>query len=781
MPTLSLVAGLLVIVLVESRMSSLLGAPNLKKAAVQPFKYDSFDVDDDDDFGGSPLVVKNEKKKKKSGDKKAHKEKAKGDVAQRKATSISPDVSTPRTRSSPTSTVQHHDDDYDDDYEYEADFEPVEEDVDDDYISSVASSSADTSRDDLKSTVKSSDALRNEMERRIEEETRKHDALLQQIKQDQQAREAASLAKQTALQKEIDMLKAAQADLVKVREAAANEADTERLQGSSGQHHPTLEDEKALALHRRRQRERERDIALKRVEEESAAHALFQRLAQDVREVFHELNLSVVAAEKERLIKDERYRREREMKDRKEDQERAERTQKESQEREAREEKFWGLIEQREEKFRQLVASRLQQDEAEREDRLKRDLEDRTTRLRNERELRENLEQLDKEQRAKAVEDVRQRDVLLLQTQLEEMKSHFRSQTEELRHQFEADRQHSSKFHQAEIAMVEKRHEAAIEQMNQRHAHQLVVVESHVANATKLEELTTHIHEEVEASHRLHEKLTQERIDALKSKEQHIEEQKAVLQCLMDDLRHSREEMEKERCRIAALATKFDLAVGSFTRNSEEDRRLFQEAYSKQETLRMQIEKDRKLMVAEAAHERKVLEQLHEEFLARKIQMMDEIHVERAALAKEHAEVNAIRERQSREEAGLLQSIHSREEAYRGKVEAIEDAHLSAQQMKIEHKRLLDEIVAGKELLDKERSQFETEKEELLKHCEEIQRRAEEAAASQGRLRQQLVDERAAKEKHSKFEAASRGAMNSAALFQVQLAEQQAIIQRYGA
>ncbi|ESL12143.1 hypothetical protein TRSC58_00095 [Trypanosoma rangeli SC58] len=102
---------------------------------------------------------------------------------------------------------------------------------------------------------------------------------------------------------------------------------------------------------RRRLRERERAVHLRRLEQEEAARSLFQRLAQDVREVFHELNLSVVASEKDRLMKDERYRKEREAKDRRDELEKQERMQKESKEREEREAKFWSALEDRDTRF----------------------------------------------------------------------------------------------------------------------------------------------------------------------------------------------------------------------------------------------------------------------------------------------------------------------------------------------------------------------------------------------------------------------------------------------
>lgn len=547
-------------------------------------------------------------------------------------------------------------------------------------------------------------------------------------------------------------------------------------------------DYQALAAQRRRRRERERAIALKRKEEERAAYESFQRLAQDVREVFHELNLSVVSAEKERLMKDDRYRREREMKDQREATERAEKLQKELQERTEREEKWWQAITEREEKFATKMQARLQQEEMEREDRLRRDLEDRATRLRNERELHENLDKLEKERRAKNDEEGRHRESLLLQTQLTEMKTHYHEQTEELRHQMELDRAHGEELHKLEIAMMEKRHDAAMEKLQQQHGHQIAVVESYVNNSSKLEKLTTQIHEEMEASKRLHEKLTQERLDALREKEKLLEEQQSVLSFMMKDVAKSREELDSERARMASLAAKFDISVSQCSRNAEEDRRLFQEAFSRQETLRQQIEKDRKIMVSEIAHERKVLEQQHEEFLARKMEMINEVHSERSLLAKERLEANAARERQNREESSLLQSLHAREEEYRTKLASMEENYLKVQEMKTEQKQLLDEVALERDKLREERVKFEMEKQELLQQFNNLRIRAEEGGAIQERLRQQLLEERAATERQTFVSAATAVKENeplpsyssspTASRFQIDLVNQRAILQK---
>ncbi|KAL7708205.1 hypothetical protein N2W54_006247 [Lotmaria passim] len=544
---------------------------------------------------------------------------------------------------------------------------------------------------------------------------------------------------------------------------------------AAGANAPTAE------LQRRRRREHERAISLRRAEEEEAAHSLFQRLAQDVREVFHELNLSVVAAEKERLIKDERYRRERELKDRREEMARAEKLEKELKEREEREAKYWAMAEQRDEKFRAVLEERLGKDEEEREARLKRDLEDRATRLRNERELRDEMDKVEKERRAKMEAEARSHDGLVLDAQLEEMKTQYRAQIEDVRRQMELDSQRKEELQKAELAMMAKRHEAALEQLQHQHAQQLAALEAHTGNTGRIEALVETLQNQMETAKAMNEKLMTERLATLQQKERQLEDHRAVLDAMAAEMKSSQETLATERARIAGLYAKFELALASFSKNSEEDRRTLRDAQAHYDTLRQQAEKDRRLMLNEVEQERKMLQQQFEEFLAKKMETMAELQAERVAIARERSEASMVRERQNRDETDLLKALHSREEEYKAKLESIESDREAALHMKEEHKRLYAAAAAERQALQQERSKFELEKKELLNRFEAVRKQAEDAAASQERLQMRLMGDRAdGYDGGSPVAGVLRGeplVCGAASRLQMDLARQRAVLQ----
>ncbi|KPI85093.1 hypothetical protein ABL78_5859 [Leptomonas seymouri] len=533
-------------------------------------------------------------------------------------------------------------------------------------------------------------------------------------------------------------------------------------------------------LQRRRRREHDRAVSLRRAEEEEAAHSLFQRLAQDVREVFHELNLSVVAAEKERLIKDERYRRDRELKDRREEMARAEKLEKELKEREERETKYWAMTEQRDEKFRAALEERLNKDEEEREARLKRDLEDRATRLRNERELRDEMDKVEKDRRSKMEAEARSHDNLILEAQLEEMKTQYRAQIEEVRRQIETDDARKEELQKAELAMMAKRHEAALEQLQHQHAKQLAALEAHIGNSSRIETLVESMQEQMEATRIMNEKLMAERLATLQQKERQLEDQRAVLDAMVSEAKSSQETLGAERARVAGLYTKFELALAAFNKNSEEDRRAMRESEAHYDTLRQQAEKDRRLMLNEVAQERKMLEQQFEEFLAKKMEAMAELQAERIAIARERSEASMLRERQNRDETDLLKALRSREEEYKAKLESIEADRETALHMKEEHKRLYAAAAAERQALQQEREKFELEKKELLNRFDTIRKQAEDAAASQERLQMRFLGDRAEGYDEVPVAGALRGeplVCSAASRFQMDLARQRAMLQ----
>ncbi|CCW68134.1 unnamed protein product [Phytomonas sp. Hart1] len=495
-----------------------------------------------------------------------------------------------------------------------------------------------------------------------------------------------------------------------------------------------------------RRRERERALHHQNADEEEDVHYLFQRLSQDVREVFHELCLSVIAAEKERLLRDERYRKEKEARDRREEQEHMERLLREVTEREEREAKFWTRAERSEQEFRVLIEDRLKKDEMEREARLKRDLQDSAERMRKDQELRSELEKLERERRSQVTAEAQKQDNSFIQSQIENIKSQYAVQLEDIRKQNEHHHASLEEFHRTEFEMIQKRYDVDSQQLLNQHAKQLALAETHFGKVDRLERVLGNLHSEIEASKKLSETLTEERLNTLQGKERMLGEQSSLLQAMMDDLKDSKQQLEKERARVSALYAKFELLLGNFTKNSEDDRRQLHETQTRLETLRQQTDKDRRLMLSEVFQERKVLEQQTDEFFSRKMEAMGELQAERLAISRERTEAAVARERHNRNETELLKSLHSREEEYALKIEAIDADRLAITQMKLDAKQASERIAADREAMAKERELFELEKQELLGRFDQIRRRAHEAASVQEKMRMALVQERATAE-----------------------------------
>ncbi|CCW61564.1 unnamed protein product [Phytomonas sp. EM1] len=496
----------------------------------------------------------------------------------------------------------------------------------------------------------------------------------------------------------------------------------------------------------RQLREREHTRLLEQTEEEGTMRYLFQRLSEDIREVFYELNLSIIAAEKERLLKDAQYQKEREARDKQVEKQNMERLLREVKEREEREEKFWSRAEEREQEFRALIEERLRKDEEEREARLKRDLQDSAERARKDRELRNQLESLERERRSQATADAHQRDNLFIQNQIENIKSQYAAQLEDIRNQNAIQHARLEESHRSELEMIQRRYDADSQQLINQHAKQLALAEAQFGKVDKLERILESLHAEIEASKKLSETLTEERLNTLQGKERQLEEQNSLLQALMNDLQDGKQQLEKERARISTLYAKFELLLGNFTKNAEEDRRQLQESQSRMETLRQQTDKDRRLMLSEIFQERKVLEQQTEEFFSRKMEAMSELQEERLAISRERTEAAISRERQNRDETELLKSLRSREEEYAMKIESIDADRSAISQMKLELKQAFERMAADREAIRKEREIFELEKQELLVRFDEIRRRAHDAASAQEKMRTALVQERAATE-----------------------------------
>jgi hypothetical protein len=543
---------------------------------------------------------------------------------------------------------------------------------------------------------------------------------------------------------------------------------------------------------RRRRRERERDRDLRRAHEEEAAHSLFHKLAKDVREVFHELNMAVVAAEKERLLKDERYRKEREMRDRREDLDRQERAEKERKEREDRDERYWKQMEERESRMSELLLMKLSREERDREERAKRDEVERGERFRSDKELRDHLEKQDRERRDREESAGRERDRLQLQAQLDEVKRQYQQQMEEMRRQFDLDRAHIQEIHKLEVAAMEKRHVEAASLTEKHHHEQLALMDLHTANASRLEQLIGAANSELIATQQLNEQVTRERLAMLKDREKEIDGQKELVQTVLHEVHSIRDNLNTERLRIASLYAQFDLAIKAFVKETGEERAKLREAQAHFDTLRMSLEKDRKQMLHEIAQERKMLEQQHDEFVERKMSSMSELQAERMAVMKERSEFTLMRERQNRDETAILASLRSRDEELSSKLEAIETDRQISAESKREAQRLLQEAQAERETIRRERNVFELEKAEVMHRIEDVTRRAEDARESQERMRKELASERTAHidvhralgplgSNHAGRPPTVGGYLmgqNTSSLMQLELAKQRAVLNR---
>ncbi|PWU96680.1 hypothetical protein C4B63_18g249 [Trypanosoma cruzi] len=774
-------------------MSSLKGAPSLNPPPKKGFSYNVFD----DEFGDyvSPVSSEdeNQKKKKKETVKKKEKErkKAKSKRAERRALESGGDgekgTSVRRGEGDPqsvtNSAVDYDVADYDAGAQYSDDFD------DDDIVPAPASPSFDNTRE-LQRTIKEEEArLERIAEEKMREVREMHEEQVRRWQQEQEVAAKTIQNQQEELRVQIEELKRLQEQKTKEAEqesksvGAPRDPNDDRDDGANA---VMVERRQLTENQRRRIRERERAVQLRRLEQEEAAKSLFQRLAQDVREVFHELNLSVVASEKERLIKDERYRKEREAKDRREELERQERMQKEAKEREEREAKFWSAMEDRDARFREFVEKKSLKDEEEREARWKRDLEDREARLKGDKELRSELESIERERRDREDKNVRERDRTLIQTFLDDLKRQYETQLEETRRQFELDRAHAEEMHRMELAAIEKRHAESAGQSDRIHMRQIEMLESHTGNAAKLEKIIEQMHFDMEATKKMNVTLNDERLAVLRQKEQLISEQKALVDNVLEELKYVKQEMEKERTRVASLYAKFDISLANFTKEAGDERRRCQETQSHYETLRQQLEKDRKLMLHEVSQERKAFEQQYEEFMAKKLQAMSELQDERLAIARERTEAAVLRERQNTDEMEVLKSLRAREEAYAEKVEAIEEDRLAVKEMRCEQKRLLDEISAEREALRKEREAFEADKKELLRRFEDLQLRAAEVGATHEQLRRELELNKNAKAKASMNAAArcvsthgdAASVLGAASRLQIDLSRQRAVLNR---
>ena len=538
-----------------------------------------------------------------------------------------------------------------------------------------------------------------------------------------------------------------------------------------------MSDDEGGGRRKRRERERERDF--RRLQEEEAAHSLFHRLAKDVREVFNELNMSVVAAEKERLLKDDRYRKEREARDRREEAERLERDQRQERERAEREEAFWKALGERESRYTEAVEKRALKDDADREERLQRDIEERTQRTRTDREVRDGLERLDRERRDREDALSLERDRKLIQSQVDDMKRQFQEHCEEIRRQFAVERGHLAEVHKMEMAAAEKRSIEALGANDKYHKDYALGAEQQAASAAKLEALVTLCNEAVTGTRAMLEEEGERRMAVIKQREASSEESAELVRRVLTDMTEMKEALNMERQRVAALYSKFDLTISNFNRTNEEWQRKFDEGRAHYDTLRQQLEKDKKAMLHEVAQERKLLDRQHEDFLAEKMRTMSEIQSERMAIMKDRTEAALAREKHNKDETALLLSLRTKEEEYQCRLEAIAADRDLANDLRREAQRLRDEAALERENLRRERVGFEQERDGIMMRVEYVRQKADDAIVDQNRLRKELAHERASNMQLGRSNSVPMiTAPAASSQFHLELAKQRAALSR---
>jgi hypothetical protein len=265
----------------------------------------------------------------------------------------------------------------------------------------------------------------------------------------------------------------------------------------------------------------------------------------------------------------------------------------------------------------------------------------------------------------------------------------------------------------------------------------------------------------------------------MREREQQVDQQVQLMQKLSMEQGSLKDQMDKERLRLVSLFSQFEVSMGSFQRDNETDRRKHSEGLAHLEAMRGQGEKDRKLALNEVTSERRLLEQQHNEFVDRKMTAMTELQEERTAVQKERAEWTLLRERQTRDETALLASLRSKEETLTERADGMQDDRRDIADMKREAARVREEALAERHALSGERMQFDAEKGMLEQRIDEVQRRAEDAANVQTRLRKDIAEERVSSEQRLFTVTATGGhGGRGSGAFQVDLARQRAVLNR---
>eukprot|EP01065_Artemidia_motanka_P049383 TRINITY_DN8163_c2_g2_i2.p1 TRINITY_DN8163_c2_g2~~TRINITY_DN8163_c2_g2_i2.p1 ORF type:complete len:1044 (+),score=498.71 TRINITY_DN8163_c2_g2_i2:64-3132(+) len=476
---------------------------------------------------------------------------------------------------------------------------------------------------------------------------------------------------------------------------------------------------------RRARREREWNRKMYLASEEDAAGALMKRLACDVKAIFQELNTSIVAAERERHIKEERYRKDREARDLRWTDEREQRDDRERREREEREERFWSALQEREREAQERREAKERQ--------FHEDITSRYREMEHEREQR-SIRNREADEKARRVDDesFRDREKQSYRIQLEMLQQSHRQQLEELSARMQGEVRHLQELRSMEVANIEKRHQHAIELQKEQHEASLRMLEVHGANARRLEGLVAQVRDEIAAVGDVHVKVNQERQAVLHEQEARLEDQMKLQAEMQAAVQEQRELLKMERDRVVSLYGRFEAAIQEFSKTHQAEGTRLQEATVRAERQREVADQERKRTLQELYDEQQRLEEMRSRLAEERRESARELQEERLAVARERGDLLMRREDQGRAEQRTLQSLVSREETAAEMVTRLKEDLERQHEREREVESLRDSVLQQRKEVAREREAVDSEKARL----HEVARKAVEESARAREMQQ---------------------------------------------
>eukprot|EP01064_Diplonema_japonicum_P011872 TRINITY_DN19318_c0_g3_i1.p1 TRINITY_DN19318_c0_g3~~TRINITY_DN19318_c0_g3_i1.p1 ORF type:complete len:870 (+),score=206.96 TRINITY_DN19318_c0_g3_i1:55-2610(+) len=459
---------------------------------------------------------------------------------------------------------------------------------------------------------------------------------------------------------------------------------------------------KEQARRQRRQLERRKQHLL--AEEEVAASAVMKRLANDIKGVFQELNMSIVAAERDRHQKEERYRKEREARDIAYEEERQTRDERDRRDRESREERFWDNLREQEKIRNAADTERRHREKVELEARWREDHDSKQQRLEKETDHNDKINELERERRTREDEAFREREQAAYKSQLEAYQRASRQQTEELQLRMASELDHLKEIRHIEMQNMEKRHKDAVESQRLQYEQSLQLFDVHRVNSEKLTQLVDEVRDSVKAVGDLNERANEYQSDMLKEKELHLSKQLKAQGELLSQIEQQKEILEKERQRLALSYGKFDTCVTSFSARHSEEIQNLQAAQARANSLRDIVEEQRMKHAKEIHAEMLMLEQKRSELDEERFQWLKEVQEQRLETSKERMDLSRNLERIRKEEREANTTM--------------QEAQQKLSMVTVYHGEAADK----KRFIEEEYRRLETFKEETIRKLEEEQR-----------------------------------------------------------